>query len=227
MNRRASDLEVEDGPPYWPRIMATISVAMCCARGRSSALGCLSGDLPRTASPRPPSSLPPPWWRRKGRSRSDPSRSWEKPSSFIEGGEEAPPPSASGSVHRSAAESSHTTSSHREQLGLRRGQAPKGIAPFSTGVIQRRLLDLLLQLLLATPAPIPDQLRPAIPAEEALERPGPERRTLKPCSWLRGERGENRASWSCPCTLFHSIKLVCSQAGSYGHMLVFFACTPV
>lgn len=89
--------------------------------------------LPRTASLGTPSSFPPPWWQRRRGSRPDPSKSWEKPTSFIEGGEEAPPPSAFGSFHRSAADSSHTTSSHREQLGLRRGQAPKSIAPISTG----------------------------------------------------------------------------------------------
>jgi hypothetical protein len=102
--------------------------------------------------------------------------------SFIDGGEEAPPPSASGSSRRSAADSNHTTSSHREQLELRRGHAPKGITPDSTWVKQGRTLDLNLQLHLSTPAPFPDQLRPANPAEEALERPGRRRWTLKPCS---------------------------------------------
>jgi hypothetical protein len=49
------------------------------------------------------------------------------------GGWGRPPPSASGSSRRSATDSSHTTSSHREQLELHRGHAPKGITPVSTG----------------------------------------------------------------------------------------------
>jgi hypothetical protein len=59
------------------------------------------------------------------------------------------------------------------------------------GVSHRKQQDLKLYLYLATPAPFPDQLRPTNPAEEALERTGHQRPTLKPCSKWRGEKGGN------------------------------------
>ncbi|KAM0863971.1 hypothetical protein ACQ4PT_044229 [Festuca glaucescens] len=74
----------EDGPPFWPKITATSTVAACCAR-RRSAPGRRSVDPPTIASPGSSSSSPPPRWLERGESKASPPRSREPQKSFIEG----------------------------------------------------------------------------------------------------------------------------------------------
>jgi hypothetical protein len=106
-------------------------------------------------------------------------RSGEEPTSFIEEVAVALPPSTFGSFLRSAAASSHAATDHREPLQLHRGRTPIGITPFSTWVKAAANLNIHLDLNLATPAPLLALLRPATPAEMALDRPGSHRPTLK------------------------------------------------
>jgi hypothetical protein len=153
----------------------------------------ISDDLQKMTPSRILPSSPPPWWPGWKRSRPAAPRSREKPG-FIEGVVRAPLPSAFGSDHRSTAASSPATRSHREQLHLHRGPTPMGISPNSTWVKQHKSLDLVLQLVLSTPAPISDQLRPAIPAERAKERPGLLKATLNYCSLRRAWEGGNEDS---------------------------------
>jgi hypothetical protein len=132
---RASKEEVDDSrPPCRPWIAEARLPLAVDLQKKPNHRHRLPVDLQRTEPSRIAPPSPPPWWPGRARSRTDLSRSRGKPERFIEGIVGAPPLSASGSDHRSAAQSSQTATSHPEPLHLHRGQIPLGITPFSTWV---------------------------------------------------------------------------------------------
>jgi hypothetical protein len=154
----ASSMEVEDGPPFWPKITATIVATMCCGRRRTSALGRRSIDPPKTTTPGSSSSSLPPRWL-KGGTKAAPPRSKEQQKSFIEGGggegvvdlwelchRPPPAPSVGAPSELHEQQQCHHKPHGTEQLKLHHRQTPKSITPYSTWVMLKTRVYLALNL---------------------------------------------------------------------------------